>query len=88
MREMTSDILPTRWKDLSETMYSGSPAELSGPTLQEWLEEMYFDGERKENLTRVDVAKLGHLIGRMLLFEPSTRASAKEILNDPWFSNS
>lgn len=88
MREMVSDTLPTRWTDLElETMYSGSPAEISGPTLQEWLEEMYFDGERKENFTNADIVKLGRIIGKLLLFEPSTRASAREIMNDPWFRN-
>lgn len=49
---------------------------------------MYFDGERKENLSREDIVKLGRIIGRLLWFEPSSRASAREILKDPWFSNS
>ncbi|CRG82799.1 Dual specificity protein kinase KNS1 [Talaromyces islandicus] len=88
MQEMASDPLPVRWKDLLETTHSKSPADIAGPTLQQWLEEMYFDGERKQNLTKADIVKLGYIIGKLLLFEPSTRASAREIPNDPWFSNS
>lgn len=88
MREMTSDTLPTRWTDSFEAMNGGSAAEIPGPTMQEWLEEMYFDGERKETLTKEDIAKLGQIIGRLLRFEPSTRVSAREILNDPWLNNS
>lgn len=48
MREMASDELSTRWKDSFETMNDGSTEETPGPSLQKWLEEMYFDGERKE----------------------------------------
>lgn len=88
MREMASDALPTRWEDLFETMNTGSAEETSGPSLQEWLEEMYFDGERKETLSREDVVQLGRIIGRLLRFEPSSRASARDILDDPWFSSS
>lgn len=84
---MTNDILPARWKASFEAMTRGSTADTSGPTLQEWLEEMYFDGERKETLTQEDIAKLGKIIGRLLRFEPSSRASAREILNDPWLSD-
>lgn len=66
-------------------MESGIGAESSGPRLQEWLEDMYFDGERREDLTGEDIAMLGQIIGKLLRFEPSARASAGEILSDPWF---
>ena len=85
MQEMASDALPERWLGLREAMSDGVDTESPGPGLQEWLEEMYFDGERKEDLTREDIAKLGQIIRKLLRFEPSTRASASEILNDPWF---
>jgi serine/threonine-protein kinase SRPK3 len=55
--------------------------------LQEWLVETYFNGVREENLTREDIAKVGALVLRLLRFEPSTRASAQEILQDPWFED-
>ncbi|KAF2789430.1 hypothetical protein K505DRAFT_253397, partial [Melanomma pulvis-pyrius CBS 109.77] len=86
MLDMASDGLPERWHQTWRAMDSASPGEKSGSTLQEWLEEMYFDGERNEDLTREDILKVGELVGRMLRFEPSMRASAREILQDPWFS--
>ena len=85
MLEMASDELPERWQQIWRVMDSASPGEKSGYTLQEWLEEMYFDGERNEDLTREDILKVGELVRRMLRFEPSLRASAREILQDSWF---
>ncbi|KAH8762696.1 hypothetical protein F5882DRAFT_477151 [Hyaloscypha sp. PMI_1271] len=64
---------------------SASPGEKSGYTLQEWLEEMYFDGERNDDLTQEDILKEGKLVRSMLQFEPSKRASVKEMLQDSWF---
>ncbi|KAJ9362140.1 hypothetical protein DTO027B9_571 [Paecilomyces variotii] len=86
MREMASDALPERWRDAWKTMDDKAITEESGPSLKEWLEDMYFDGERKEDLTKEDIAKLAQIIGKLLRFEPSTRASAREILDDPWFN--
>jgi len=85
MLEMASDGLPERWQQLWRVMDGASPEESSGYTLQGWLEEMYFDGERNEDLTREDMVKVGELVRKMLRFEPSSRASAREILQDPWF---
>ena len=85
MLEIASDGLPERWQQTWHAMDSASPGEKSGYTLQEWLEEMYFDGERNEDLTREDILKVGELVRRMLRFEPFMRASAREILQDPWF---
>lgn len=85
MLEMASDGLPERWQQRWRAMDSASPGEEASYSLQEWLEEMYFDGERKEDLTRKDIHKVGELVRRMLRFEPSMRASAKEILQDSWF---
>ena len=85
MLEVTSEALPERWLGLWEAMGGGVGAESLGPGLQEWLEDVYFDGERREDLTGEDIAKLGQIIRKLLRFEPSARASASEILNDPWF---
>ena len=85
MLETASDGLPERWQQTWRAMDSASPGEKSDCTLQEWLEEMYFDGERNEDLTREDILKVGELVRRMLRFEPSARASAREILQDSWF---
>ncbi|KAF1971302.1 kinase-like protein [Bimuria novae-zelandiae CBS 107.79] len=83
--EQASDGLPERWQQKWREMGSTSPGEMSGYTLQGWLEEMYFDEERNEDLSREDISKVGELVRRMLRFEPSNRASASEILRDPWF---
>jgi serine/threonine protein kinase len=85
MLDTVGEELPERWQRTLREMDSACPGERSGQTLQEWLEETYFDGEREEDLTREDIIKVGELVRRMLRFEPSDRASAKEILQDPWF---
>lgn len=61
-------------------------AESSGSNLHEWLEEVYFDGRRTPGLTREDITRLGEIIRSLLCFEPSVRASARQILDDPWFN--
>lgn len=53
--------------------------------LQAWLEEVYFDDPRKQDMTREDIVRLGSIIGRLLKFESSARASVREILDDSWF---
>ncbi|KAF1842922.1 serine protein kinase [Cucurbitaria berberidis CBS 394.84] len=84
---LTNDGLPERWQRTWHAMDSAAPGEESEYTLQGWLEEMYFDGERNEDLTREDILKVGELVQRLLRFEPSARASAYEILQDPWFKD-
>ena len=84
MQDMASDVLPERWKAIWAR--EGIITETSGPKLQEWLEEVYFDGSRRQELTREDIVRLGQIIGRLLKFEPSARASAREVLDDPWFN--
>ncbi|KAL4748172.1 hypothetical protein BDW72DRAFT_205823 [Aspergillus terricola var. indicus] len=83
--ELTNKPLPERWLGLWEAMSGEVAAEDSRIRLQEWLEEMYFDGQRKADLTGQGIVRLGHIIQKLLRFEPSARASAREILNDPWF---
>lgn len=85
MLETTSDELPERWQQTWRAMGGASSGEKSSYTLQKWLEKMYFDGERNEDLTRKDIFQVGELVRRMLLLEPAMRASAKEILQDSWF---
>ncbi|OJZ90478.1 hypothetical protein ASPFODRAFT_28968 [Aspergillus luchuensis CBS 106.47] len=87
MQEMADEALPDRWVPLWESMRGKDATEAGGSGLQEWLEEMYFDGERKEDMTRDDIVELGRIIRKLLRFEPGARASVEEILNDPWFEN-
>lgn len=88
MREMASDDLPERWQEMSDAMDAGDSiaTESPGPQLQEWLEEVYFDSPQSADLTREDIVSLGRIIGRLLCFEPSARASARQVLDDPWFN--
>jgi hypothetical protein len=80
MREIVTDELPERWQEPWKAMANTIDVASSGTTLQAWLEEMYFDGERREDLTREDIVKLGQIIERLLRFEPSRRVPAREIL--------
>ena len=84
MLETASDELQERWQQKWRTMDSAWTGDKTENSLQEWLEETYFDGLRKEDLTREDIVKVGALVRRLLRFESSTRASAQEILGDPW----
>jgi serine/threonine-protein kinase SRPK3 len=89
MQEMASDVLPARWHNSWDTMKekdSGTP-EPPGYGLQEWLEKVYFDGARKQNATPEVITRLGQAIGKLLYFEPCARASAREVLDDPWFKS-
>lgn len=85
---MASDDLPERWQRAWETMYAEDDIakESAGLNLQEWLEEVYFDGPQSPDLTREDIARLGQIVGRLLHLEPSARASARQILENPWFN--
>ncbi|KAJ5824273.1 hypothetical protein N7447_006613 [Penicillium robsamsonii] len=89
MREMVTDELPERWQDKWKAMMKTGDTmatESTGPNLQEWLEEVYFDGPLSPDLTREDIVRLGQIVRRLLHFEPSVRASARQVLNDPWFN--
>ncbi|CAI7677900.1 unnamed protein product [Penicillium manginii] len=88
IREMATDELPERWQDQLNTMNTGDvmATETVGPNSQEWLEEVYFDGPLSPDLTREDIVRLGQIIERLLRFEPSARASARQVLDDPWFN--
>lgn len=87
MLETASDELPERWRQKWQTMDSTSTGDKIENNFQEWLEETYFDGVRKEDFTREEIIGLGALVLRLLRFEPSARASAQEILQDPWFES-
>uniref|UniRef100_A0A093VIB6 non-specific serine/threonine protein kinase n=1 Tax=Talaromyces marneffei PM1 TaxID=1077442 RepID=A0A093VIB6_TALMA len=63
---------PAILEDSFDAMPSESTEEIPGPSFQEWLEEMYFDSDRKETLSREDIVQLGEIIGRLLRFEPSS----------------
>ena len=85
MLDTASDGLPERWQPIWHSMDVGPFGGPSGTTLKGWLEETYFDGNRREDLTQRDIVKIHELVSRMLWFEPSSRASAAEIVRDAFF---
>lgn len=56
-------------------------------TLQQWLEELYFDDEKTVELTRKDITELGALLQRLLRFDPSARSTASAIVKQGWFQS-
>lgn len=85
---LADEQLPHRWQDKWLALDRAKPPEEpSGYTLQTWLEEVYFDEEKEQDLSRRDIRKVGELVQRMLRFEPTARATAAEILMDPWFED-
>ncbi|KAB8356383.1 hypothetical protein FH972_023966 [Carpinus fangiana] len=83
MLETTRDELPVRWQNSWQSISEDS-AESNGPALQEWLDEMYFDGERREDLSKSEIRIIGDLIGKLLRLEPTRRMTTAELLRDPW----
>lgn len=70
MQEMESDVLPARWHnswDTTKEKDSGTP-EPPGYSLQEWLEEVYFNNAQKQDLTSENITRLGPAIGKLLHF--------------------
>ncbi|KAI1593627.1 Pkinase domain containing protein [Pyrenophora tritici-repentis] len=61
MLENNSDELPERWQQKWRTMDSEWTVRKVENKFQKWLEECYFDGYRKEDLTREDIVKVGVL---------------------------
>ncbi|CAG8060136.1 unnamed protein product [Penicillium nalgiovense] len=47
---------------------------------------VYFDSPLNPDFTREDIVRLAQIVGRLLHFEPSARASARQVLSDPWFN--
>ncbi|KAL2834013.1 kinase-like domain-containing protein [Aspergillus pseudoustus] len=84
MREMASDDLPRRWQKMADMICKDDMLEPGSPglNLQEWLEEIYFDGPHNQDLGRDGIARLGQIIARLLCFEPSARASVKDVLDE------
>lgn len=92
MCSAAGDELPKRWQPTWRVMEEAYLSDMyETPKLQDWLEHIYFDSklnsnsEMKGSLTRADIAKVGKLVRTLLRFEPSERALASEILQDPWF---
>lgn len=82
--------LPERWQEPWRHMRDSAAIAVKlgqNSPLQEWLEEVYFDGQKDQSLSRNDIEAAGNLIRRFIHFEPSERISAREALEDPWFED-
>ena len=53
--------------------------------LHSWLEEVYFDSNKKPEFTKNDIKRAAELIARLMRFEPLLRATPNEILAESWF---
>lgn len=53
--------------------------------LQSWLSKVYFHKRKFQDLSREDIEKVGDVVRKLLVFEPGDRASAADVLRDPWF---
>jgi serine/threonine protein kinase len=87
MLESTDDYLPERWHEKYRAIVGEWTGERSVNGLQKWLEEIYFDSGKRQYFTRQDIVKVGKIVSSLLRFEPSERASADEVLRDPWFED-
>lgn len=95
MEETAADKLPERWREEARRLIgpSAAPDQARGGeeaaenicTLQEWLEEVYFDEDKISELSSEDIRTVGRLVKKMIRFEPSSRAPAHTMLEDPWF---
>ncbi|KAG5810591.1 hypothetical protein H9Q74_005726 [Fusarium xylarioides] len=85
MIERIDDELPSRWHAKWQAM-QGTPAQPDdGMNLHSWLEEVYFDADKKAEFTKNDIKRAAELIARLMRFEPSLRAPPDEILAESWF---
>ncbi|KAL2286408.1 hypothetical protein FJTKL_06794 [Diaporthe vaccinii] len=87
MIEFCTDEMPDLWLENWRAINKTKSSDNQPSTLQEWLEEVYFDPDRNSEFTKQDIIRVAYLVSRMLKFKPSSRAQAKEILADPWFSS-
>lgn len=96
MEEFATDGLPEPWAEPASRLResSGRLDMVEGETnqskgrqeLQRWLEEVYLDEDKQQELSSEDLRKVAELVSRMLRFKPSKRATASDLLADAWLS--
>lgn len=86
MMEFATDRLPTRWQVKWQAMKHDLPEDEGGYTLLEWLEEVYFDNNKRVKFTKEDIATIAELVRQMLKFEPSLRSVASNTIANSWFN--
>jgi serine/threonine protein kinase len=85
MMDLTSDAPPKRWKYHWLATEAASMSDSEGHTLQSWLDKVYFDKRKCQDLSQEGIEKVGEILKRLLVFEPGSKASAADVLRDPWF---
>ena len=85
MMDLTSDALPKRWKGQWPATEAASMSGNERHTLQSWLSKVYFDKRKCQDLSPEDIENVGDIVRKLLVFEPGDRASAADVLRDPWF---
>ncbi|KAG6311573.1 hypothetical protein E4U22_002550 [Claviceps purpurea] len=81
----TSEELPSRWQAKWRAMQREKARGDGGPTLQKWLEQVYFHDENDAEFTMEEIACVTKAIAGLLRLEPSLRATARESLAHNWF---
>ncbi|KAG6250457.1 hypothetical protein E4U23_001434 [Claviceps purpurea] len=81
----TSEELPLRWQAKWRVMQREKARGDGGPTLQKWLEQVYFHDENDAEFTMEEIACVSKAIAGLLRLEPSLRATARESLAHNWF---
>lgn len=66
-------------------MDATDPRDPSKEDLQDWLEDVYFNKDKRVEFSKDEIYQVGKVIGRMLRLEPDARPSAEDILQDSWF---
>ncbi len=54
-------------------------------TLADWLQETYFDDQKRAYFSKADIEILGGLLQSMMQYRPSSRPRASQSLNHIWF---
>ncbi|MCJ1253632.1 hypothetical protein MMC24_001444 [Lignoscripta atroalba] len=91
IQQMAESIgtLPEKWKVAWKKSYdhAGGCSEHGDPvSLERWLEETYFDEDKKQDLSPANIQTLGALLRQMLRFNPGARPPVTELVRHPWFS--
>ncbi|KAH6646076.1 kinase-like domain-containing protein [Truncatella angustata] len=75
MIDFSTDELPARWQEKWQAIRNG-------------ISKVYFDENKCPEFTKSDIDIISNLIGQMLKFDPTSRALANDILDNPWFTRS
>lgn len=54
-------------------------------TLVDWLQETYFDDEKKPYFAKADLELVGELLKSMMQYRPADRPRVSQLLHHGWF---